>query len=47
MNADINGAINILRKWYKSEKDIRAMEEINEKFIFNPLIVDNRCFMSN
>jgi len=46
LNADINGAINILRKWYESEKDIRAMEEINEKFIFNQLIVDNRCFMS-
>jgi IS605 OrfB family transposase len=43
LNADINGAINILRKWYESENDLRAMDEIKEKYIFNPLVVHQNC----
>lgn len=40
INADVNGAINIMRKWYKRED--KKMKKLNRKEIFNPKVVSTR-----
>ena len=43
INADVNGAVNIMRKWCASEG--KELKKINKKHIFNPMRASLACIL--